>query len=93
MSFLKVAETGSVQEERLDNFCMECLPRAESNCDTVDTICRTSNLAINFLNLFQSKTFACNFDCRPSGLVIDFRSGFSLYDIPTKVRSNFHLSK
>ena len=35
--------------------------------------------------LLQSKTFACNFDGRPSGLVIDLRQGFSLYDIPTKV--------
>uniref|UniRef100_A0A914UYL8 PDZ domain-containing protein n=1 Tax=Plectus sambesii TaxID=2011161 RepID=A0A914UYL8_9BILA len=33
---------------------------------------------------WKSKTFACNFDGRPSGLVIDLRQGFSLYDIPTK---------
>ncbi|WKY14212.1 hypothetical protein Q1695_000056 [Nippostrongylus brasiliensis] len=32
----------------------------------------------------QSRTFACSFEGRPSGLVLDIKQGVSLYDIPTK---------
>uniref|UniRef100_A0A7E4V868 PDZ domain-containing protein n=1 Tax=Panagrellus redivivus TaxID=6233 RepID=A0A7E4V868_PANRE len=32
----------------------------------------------------QTRTFACSFDGRPAGLVLDFKQGISLYDIPTK---------
>uniref|UniRef100_A0A7I4YTR3 PDZ domain-containing protein n=1 Tax=Haemonchus contortus TaxID=6289 RepID=A0A7I4YTR3_HAECO len=32
----------------------------------------------------QSRTFACSFEGRPSGLVLDIKQGISLYDIPTK---------
>lgn len=34
---------------------------------------------------FQTRTFACSYEGRPSGLVIDIKQGISLYDIPTKV--------
>ncbi|KAI3420841.1 hypothetical protein GPALN_014460 [Globodera pallida] len=36
------------------------------------------------INIYQTRTFACSYDGRPAGLVIDLRLGFSLYDIPTK---------
>uniref|UniRef100_A0A914HSD4 PDZ domain-containing protein n=1 Tax=Globodera rostochiensis TaxID=31243 RepID=A0A914HSD4_GLORO len=36
------------------------------------------------VNTIQTRTFACSYDGRPAGLVIDLRLGFSLYDIPTK---------
>lgn len=32
----------------------------------------------------QTRTFACSFEGRPAGLVLDFKQGVSLYDIPTK---------
>ncbi|KJH43279.1 PDZ/DHR/GLGF domain protein [Dictyocaulus viviparus] len=32
----------------------------------------------------QTRTFACSFEGRPSGLVLDIKQGISLYDIPTK---------
>ncbi|KAK5972016.1 hypothetical protein GCK32_018774 [Trichostrongylus colubriformis] len=32
----------------------------------------------------QSRTFACSYEGRPSGLVLDIKQGISLYDIPTK---------
>ncbi|KAJ1360775.1 hypothetical protein KIN20_019833 [Parelaphostrongylus tenuis] len=32
----------------------------------------------------QTRTFACSFEERPSGLVLDIKQGISLYDIPTK---------
>uniref|UniRef100_A0A915CM53 PDZ domain-containing protein n=1 Tax=Ditylenchus dipsaci TaxID=166011 RepID=A0A915CM53_9BILA len=32
----------------------------------------------------QTRTFACSFDGRPAGLVLDITNGISLYDIPTK---------
>uniref|UniRef100_A0A0K0DQ06 EGF-like domain-containing protein n=1 Tax=Angiostrongylus cantonensis TaxID=6313 RepID=A0A0K0DQ06_ANGCA len=31
-----------------------------------------------------TRTFACSFEERPSGLVLDIKQGISLYDIPTK---------
>nr|CAD2170010.1 unnamed protein product [Meloidogyne enterolobii] len=36
------------------------------------------------VNTMQTRTFACSYDGRPAGLVIDTRLGFSLYDIPSK---------
>ncbi|VDK82275.1 unnamed protein product [Cylicostephanus goldi] len=33
----------------------------------------------------QTRTFACSYEGRPSGLVLDIKQGISLYDIPTKV--------
>ncbi|VIO89150.1 Uncharacterized protein BM_BM3655 [Brugia malayi] len=36
------------------------------------------------VNSFQTRTFACSYQGRPSGLVIDIKQGISLYDIPTK---------
>ncbi|GMT03422.1 hypothetical protein PENTCL1PPCAC_25596, partial [Pristionchus entomophagus] len=36
------------------------------------------------INAMQSRTFACSYEGRPSGLVFDIRQGISLYDIPTK---------
>ncbi|KAM3727387.1 Gamma-1-syntrophin [Dirofilaria immitis] len=38
----------------------------------------------NTVNSFQTRTFACSYQGRPSGLVIDIKQGISLYDIPTK---------
>ncbi|KAK6760438.1 hypothetical protein RB195_021780 [Necator americanus] len=32
----------------------------------------------------QTRTFACSYEGRPSGLVLDIKQGISLYDIPTK---------
>uniref|UniRef100_A0A915PJX2 PDZ domain-containing protein n=1 Tax=Setaria digitata TaxID=48799 RepID=A0A915PJX2_9BILA len=40
----------------------------------------------NTVNSFQTRTFACSYEGRPSGLVIDIKQGISLYDIPTKYR-------
>ncbi|VDO60127.1 unnamed protein product [Heligmosomoides polygyrus] len=34
--------------------------------------------------IIQSRTFACSYEGRPSGLVLDIKQGISLYDIPTK---------
>ncbi|CAK5128363.1 unnamed protein product [Meloidogyne enterolobii] len=36
------------------------------------------------VNTMQTRTFACSYDGRPAGLVIDTRLGFSLYDISSK---------
>ncbi|CAJ0934598.1 unnamed protein product, partial [Mesorhabditis belari] len=36
------------------------------------------------INAMQTRTFACSFEGRPSGLVFDIKQGISLYDIPTK---------
>ncbi|VDK67108.1 unnamed protein product [Onchocerca ochengi] len=36
------------------------------------------------VNTFQTRTFACSYLGRPSGLVIDIKQGISLYDISTK---------
>ncbi|VDN51667.1 unnamed protein product [Dracunculus medinensis] len=36
------------------------------------------------VNNLQTRTFACNYEGRPCGLVIDIKQGISLYDIPTK---------
>ncbi|EJD76531.1 gamma-1-syntrophin [Loa loa] len=36
------------------------------------------------VNSFQTRTFACSYQGRPSGLVIDIKQGISLYDISTK---------
>ncbi|CAB3400349.1 unnamed protein product [Caenorhabditis bovis] len=38
----------------------------------------------NTITQMQSRTFACNFEGRPSGIVFDIKQGISLYDIPTK---------
>lgn len=38
----------------------------------------------NTVNSLQTRTFACSYEGRPSGLVIDIKQGISLYDIPTK---------
>ncbi|CAO4385985.1 unnamed protein product [Caenorhabditis nigoni] len=38
----------------------------------------------NTISQMQSRTFACNFEGRPSGIVFDIKQGISLYDIPTK---------
>ncbi|CAJ0567610.1 unnamed protein product, partial [Mesorhabditis spiculigera] len=36
------------------------------------------------INALQTRTFACSYEGRPSGLVFDIKQGISLYDIPTK---------
>ncbi|MFH4976711.1 hypothetical protein AB6A40_003420 [Gnathostoma spinigerum] len=38
----------------------------------------------NTITSLQTKTFACSYEGRPSGLVFDINQGISLYDIPTK---------
>ncbi|VDN07375.1 unnamed protein product [Thelazia callipaeda] len=38
----------------------------------------------NTIKNLQTRTFACIYDARPSGLVIDIKQGISLYDITTK---------
>lgn len=38
----------------------------------------------NTVSQMQSRTFACTFEGRPSGIVFDIKQGISLYDIPTK---------
>uniref|UniRef100_F1L160 Gamma-2-syntrophin n=1 Tax=Ascaris suum TaxID=6253 RepID=F1L160_ASCSU len=36
------------------------------------------------VSTLQTRTFACSYEGRPCGLVLDFKQGISLYDIPTK---------
>ncbi|KHN77527.1 Gamma-1-syntrophin [Toxocara canis] len=38
----------------------------------------------NTVNSLQTRTFACSYEGRPCGLVLDIKQGISLYDIPTK---------
>lgn len=45
--------------------------------------CQFSSILTGFI--IQSRTFACSYEGRPSGLVLDIKQGISLYDIPTKV--------
>lgn len=59
------------------------LPPAALSLRTLDRV------STYFTLISQSKTFACNFDGRPSGLVLDLRNGFALYDVPSKVPT-FH---
>ncbi|KHN77541.1 Gamma-1-syntrophin [Toxocara canis] len=41
----------------------------------------------NTVNSLQTRTFACSYEGRPCGLVLDIKQGISLYDIPTKTRT------
>ncbi|CAD6189149.1 unnamed protein product [Caenorhabditis auriculariae] len=36
------------------------------------------------INAMQTRTFACNYEGRPSGVVFDIKQGICLYDIPQK---------
>lgn len=43
------------------------------------------NCVYKSIQTMQARTFACSFDGRPAGFVLDIKQGFSLYDIATKV--------
>ncbi|KAI1724340.1 PDZ domain (Also known as DHR or GLGF) domain-containing protein [Ditylenchus destructor] len=42
------------------------------------------NCVYKAVTAIQTRTFACSFDGRPAGLVLDINQGILLYDIPTK---------
>lgn len=42
------------------------------------------NCVYKSVTTMQARTFACSYDGRPAGFVLDIKQGFSIYDIPTK---------
>lgn len=42
------------------------------------------NCVYKAVKTMQARTFACSYDGRPAGFVLDIKQGFSIYDIPTK---------
>ncbi|KAI6180488.1 Gamma-1-syntrophin [Aphelenchoides besseyi] len=42
------------------------------------------NCVYKSVTTMQARTFACSYDGRPAGFVLDIKAGFSMYDIPTK---------
>ncbi|KAE9546894.1 hypothetical protein FO519_009893, partial [Halicephalobus sp. NKZ332] len=95
VSMYKIYETAlrtaiKHRDRRPHVFCIDSY-QGQSHYFSVQSVHQLHQLESAFYNSIykavtsvQTRTFACSFEGRPAGLVLDFKQGFSLYDIPTK---------